>query len=181
MFTVPEMDGKWLFFSVQSLIKGNKAFLESVDGGLSTIGEVEFGKDVGDVGFDGLLAYQELLRDFVVGTATGDTGENFEFARRQFVEWRLLLILYFVQDTSGDYGVQDAFAAGRRLDGSDKLVSAHIFEQVGERTGLDNAKDLVVLEVRGEHDDARGGCDAFDLAYRARSVHSGHKQVEQKY
>jgi hypothetical protein len=68
-----------------------------VDDGLDAVAEAEFGEDVGDVGFDGGVAEDELLGDFGVGVSSceqeqhlGFSGrEGFEFGRWESGGWML--------------------------------------------------------------------------------------------
>src|SRR5581483_10714961 len=48
-----------------------------------------------------------------------------------------------------------------------------------ERAGLDRAKDVVIIVVRGQNDDLGRGREAFDLADGCNTIHPGHQQIEQ--
>src|SRR5258707_11591764 len=112
---------------------------------------------------DGVDAQVELGGDLLVGFAGDNVLEDFEFARGEAGVAFALEI-----SGEGDLRIEDGFAFGNFLDGSDEVEIHRVFQDVAAGAGFETLADESVFGMDAEHEDgelrkfgenAAGGAD----------------------
>ena len=129
-------------------LDGDEAEADGFGGGLGAVVDVEFLEDAADVLFDGVFGDAECGGDFFVGVATGDEGENFEFAGGDVGSGEAFL------ESGGDVGGEALVAGGDGADGLEEIGAGGGFLEVAEGTGAEGAMDFFVAGEGGEDEDA---------------------------
>jgi hypothetical protein len=86
------------------------AVMDCVEDGLEAARHMQFPKNTVYIGVDGLLAYEELIADFLVRATGGEVRENFAFSWRQHSP----MCLNFIMDRKSNHYVSRLL----RLSGS---------------------------------------------------------------
>src|SRR6266403_663849 len=129
---------------------------------------------------DRVDAQVELGGYLLVGFAGDNVLEDFEFARGE-------ACVTFALEISGEGNlrIENGFAFGNFLDGSDEVEIHRVFQDVAAGAGFERLADERVFGMHAEHEDgdvgkfgenAAGGFDAVDL--RKGAIHNDDGGVE---
>ena len=140
---------------------------------MGAVVDVEFLEDAADVFFDGVFGDAEGGGDLFVGIATGDEGEDFEFARGDIGSGEAFL------ETGGDVGGEALAACGDGADGLEEIGAGGGFLEVAERTGAEGAMDFFVAGEGGEDEDACGRVGGEDLDGGFDATDAGELEVHE--
>src|SRR5215469_3809650 len=76
--------------------------------------------------------------------------------------------------------MQSALSLGSRSYGADQLLQAALFEEVGDRTSLNDAKNLLVFRRGREHHNLCCRGNLFDFAYSCHTIKLWHEQIQEQ-
>ena len=150
-----------------------KAEADGFGGGLGAVVDVEFLEDAADVLFDGVFGDAEGGGDFFVGVATGDEGEDLEFAGGDVGSGEALL------EASGDVGGEALATGGDGADGFEEIGAGGGLLEVAEGASAKGAMDFFVAGEGGEDEDACGRVGGEDIDGGFDATDAGELEVHE--
>src|SRR3712207_5785642 len=139
---------------------------------------------VRDVALDRLLTYVKAAGDLRVAETLGDELQHLELPVGELTEHVRLVAPGPVQlphHPRRNARVQYRLPGGRLTDGGGELFGTDLLEDVGEGTGSDGGKDVLVVVVGGKHDHVRAWGPGGQAAGGLDAVHARHDQVHQRH
>src|SRR5580700_3649864 len=130
-------------------------------------------EDVAHVRLHGVLAQKEEDRDLRVVLAVRHQPQHVALAARDRG--------HVLGGGADQLRVQERLARGHSPDGTGKLLAGGVLQQVAESAGPERRKDVVLVAIGGEDDDAGFGVARANFAECLDAVHDGHLDVEKDH
>src|SRR5215510_12934698 len=123
--------------------------LQSRNGGLRAVADVETAENDINVPFDRRLADAQSFADLPIAESLDDQLQHFQFPRAQLRMWRAF------RQTLGDRSGNVLQAGMNRADGIDQFVVRHAFQNISLRPRIERLVDVLVAVVCRKDDEAQ--------------------------